>query len=107
MKVEFAITDNDGKLFGLPARLFNSHEGADDLLTYLGERRTEMELEANKARDLLTGPFQTNVTGNYKQALEDQVTRWDAEKTRSYRIVQRPVGEWEAVPGSACLVSKS
>lgn len=98
MKDEYAIVDNAGVFFGLPAKTFTSQEAAQAVLDYIGRRRDEMHQEALSAESQLTGVFQRkNLTEDHRRALEETVARWKAEEPRSYSIVVRPVGEWEAV----------
>lgn len=98
MKDEFAIVDNNGVFFGLPAKTFVSQQAAQDVLDYLGKRRDEMHQEALQAESQLRGPFKRkNIAEAHARDLEEAVARWKAEEPRSYRIVVRPVGEWEAV----------
>lgn len=71
MKTEYGVMDNDGQLFGLPARTFVSQEAAAGTLRYLESRRDAMR--------------------------DNDVEQWLLEKDRTYTIVRRQVGAWEAV----------
>lgn len=97
MVTEYGIVDQDGKLFGLPARTFTSREAANEVLEHIRERREEMALEAKDAAEALAGPFQNQLTEPHKDSLREVVRRWELEKPRSYRIVARRVSAWEAV----------
>lgn len=95
---EFGIVDQDGVLFGLPARTFTSYDAARDVMTHLQARRLEMEVEAGRAQANLDSVLlKDKLTVEHRDNLEEVVRRWKLEQPRSYSIVVRDVGRWEAV----------
>lgn len=92
---EFAIIDNDGQLFGLPAKTFTSLEAAEAAMKFLDDRRAEMKREAEEAESYLsTHTGWDNETASQEQQLHDAVARWAREKDRTYKIRVREVGPW-------------
>lgn len=93
---EFAIIDDDGKLFGLPAKTFTSFEAAESVMHVLQNRRAEMKAQAEEAAvelaksSLLTG----EAMEHRRQELTDCIQRWELEGPRRYTIYGREVSPW-------------
>ncbi len=93
---EFAIIDNDGKLFGLPAKTFTSRTAAHEAMHYLMQRRKEMKDEAKTAAELLASRefLLREDVAKTRQEFEDTIRRWELEEPRRYSIYSREVSPW-------------
>lgn len=88
---EYAIFDNNGVQFGLPARSWRTVEELDRAFDVLVARRSEMQQEAVEARQQIeAGDAPVPV----QQRMQDAVQRWELEKQRSYVKRMREVGPW-------------
>lgn len=92
MTQQFAIIDDRGQQFGLPAREFNSKEAAEEALDFLRGRRRAWEQDAAQALEELT--TSENMNSSRRQELEDRIRRWDVERDRSYQVMRREVTPW-------------
>lgn len=97
MTTEFAIIDDRGQQFGLPARTFVDRSAAESALEHLQLRRAEISDEAQQARDQLNGPFQHRLTDEMRTRYQEAIQRWENEAPRTYSVYQRYVGSWKAV----------
>lgn len=96
MALEYAIFDDDGKQFGLPARSWTSIEAANQALDYLRQRRREMEQKAVDAKAELDFTLRKEpLPVQHREALESAVAAWDREKERVYSVLKREVGQWQ------------
>lgn len=121
---EFAVIDNDGKLWGNPAQTFTSADAAARVVDYIAERRREMEYahdeakrqwdELERAYELAVGRAHQVTPSNgqptlmpaseadaraviaYRRA-EEALQTWAREKDRRFTVVHREVTSWEAV----------
>lgn len=91
MKLEFAIRDQDGAFFGLPARSFVSRAAANDTLHFLMQQRARMEAEATEAAKQLR---ESDLPGPLHVAWNDAIERWAYEEPRQWRIVEREATDW-------------
>lgn len=95
MTIEFGIIDDQGVLFGLPARTFESIEAAKNIFDFLVQRRADMKRAANDAQTEL----QLGVKEADRHRLQDVVEVWAREKDRRFTIVRREVSDWEPAAG--------
>lgn len=92
---QFAIFDNEGVQFGLPAREFPSLEAAQSTLDFLLQRREEMKAESQAAaRELAMATGWDNETAQREADLQAAIDRWQKEKDRTYSIKLREVTPW-------------
>jgi hypothetical protein len=96
MHTEYAIFDDRGVQFGLPAKTWDTREAVDNALEFLGDRRREMERTAVLAQEALDQ--QPMADREQKREWQEEVMRWDQEKSRVYTVLQREVGSWERCP---------
>lgn len=97
MKQEYAIRDERGELFGLPAATFLTRDAVDKAMEMLTRVRDRMEQEAQDAQRLLDDPRAPAETEANRVALLETVERWAREKPRQWRIVTRQISDWESV----------
>lgn len=96
MTTEYAVRDNDGALFGLPATMFTSEEAARKVLEFVTSQREEMRRNAVIAQRVLDDTVRK--PGFEERArLNETVARWQREKERVFTVVRRQVSPWEAV----------
>lgn len=94
MHDEYAIFDDRGVQFGLPAKSFTDRDAADRALEFLRDRRREIEKTAHDADEALKN--NPDATYEQKKEWQEEVIRWDQEKSRVYSICKRAVGPWGA-----------
>lgn len=120
---EFAIVDNDGKLWGNPAQTFTSEEAADRMLAFIANHRGEMaeqhdeavrqwpelerayELAVGRAHSVTPSGGQPTLSPAnqedmaavvaYRRA-EEAIITWARERDRTFTVVKRTVTAWEA-----------
>lgn len=90
---KYAIFDQAGVQYGLPAKEFDSLEAAEKTLDFLMKRREEMRLESQAAaRELAVadghGPE------HRERQLVEAIDRWNNEKDRTYSIKMCEVTPW-------------
>lgn len=96
MEYEYAVRNEAGQLWGLPAATYVTEEAAREVLTFVEERRSNMKREAQMARKELTGPLFVGTPAD-KADLEEAIHRWDLEKDRSWAVARREVGQWQTI----------
>lgn len=106
MDVEYAIRDDAGNFWGLPAKQFDSPAAAYKAFDYLKERRDALRDEAVAARAeldaLKTVDPGTTVGGEEGIAarsrdLQEAIERWEREEPRRWQIVKRQISSWSVV----------
>ncbi len=99
---EYAVIDNHGVLFGLPAKTFIEPEAAVAVLDSLRRSRERMQVEAEAAQRVLATGVETIQQG---EQLQELVQRWEKERTRSWTIYGRTVSPWQAMATWGALAS--
>lgn len=121
---EYAIVDNDGKLWGNPAQMFTSEEAAYRALDFLLRHRIEMaeqydeatrqwpdlerayELTVGRAHEVTPSGGQPRLSPANQEDMaaviayrnaEQAILTWTRERDRSFTVVKRTVTPWEKV----------
>lgn len=104
--MEYAIRDHAGVFWGLPAKQFDSPAAAAAAMTWLKERRADMEREAVEAVPELAAlgdvdsesPIEVQRVAEQRiRALKEAIERWEREQPRVWQIVKREIGPWKVV----------
>lgn len=88
---EYAIFDDQGQQFGLPARSWLSKEACQAAFDFLEQRRLQMASDAAEAR----GRLSFVKSRQARDELISTIARWENEEHRSYRILRRQVSPWQ------------
>lgn len=94
---QYAIRDQAGELFGLPAKTFDNEEAAKNAYRFLQQTRERLRKEAAEATSELAAGNWDNETAARERDLEDAVDRWRREQPRQWTVVVREVTEWTAI----------